>query len=253
MPIQPIDSQRLYERVADQIGALIRSGEFRPGLRLPAERDLAKILSVSRPVVREAMIALEIAGLVEVRTGSGAYVREQRAVRPAPDAGHGPSDILNARMLIEGEIAALAASSASPRDIAAMGDLIDQMTRDREAGRPWSASDLGFHVAIAFATGNAALASVIERLWQEQHAPVFSILSQRVHLHDNWPATLHGHKAILEAIRAREPEAARDRMRDHLQQVLDVMTGEADGHDGADAASANRYLTSLAGALKTPR
>ncbi|HEY1940587.1 MAG TPA: FadR/GntR family transcriptional regulator [Roseiarcus sp.] len=253
MPIQPIDSRRLYEQVADQIGALIRSGEFLPGQRLPAERDLAKILSVSRPVVREAMIALEITGLVEVRTGSGAYVREQRADQPPPDAGHGPSDILSARMLIEGEIAALAASSASPRDVAAMGDCIDQMTHDHEAERPWNASDLGFHVAIAFATGNAALASVVERLWQEQHAPVFSILSERVSLHDNWPATLNGHKAILEAIRAREPKAAKDRMREHLQQVLDVITGEADGHVGADAASPNRYLTSLAGALKTPR
>ena len=94
MPIQPIDSRRLYEQVADQIGALIRSGEFRPGQRLPAERDLAKSLSVSRPVVREAMIALEIAGLVEVRTGSGAYVREQRAgsaARRTPGTGRATS------------------------------------------------------------------------------------------------------------------------------------------------------------------
>ena len=210
-------------------------------------------MSVSRPVVREAMIALEIAGLVEVRTGSGAFVREPRADRPAPDAGHSPSDILTARMLIEGEIAALAAANASPRDIAAMGDFIDQMTRDHEAGRPWSASDLGFHVAIAFAAGNAALASVVERLWQEQHAPIFSLLSERVNLQDNWPATLHGHKAILEAIRSGKPNAARDCMREHLHQVLDVMTGEADGHDGADAAIANRNLTPPAGALKTPR
>jgi DNA-binding FadR family transcriptional regulator len=230
MPIQPIDSRRLYEQVADQIGDLIRGGEFLPGQRLPAERDLAKTLGVSRPVVREAMIALEIAGLVEVRTGSGAFVREQRADQAPPvNAGHSPSDILNARMLIEGEIAALAASSASPNDLAAMAGLIDQMTRDHDAGRPWDAADLGFHAAIASATGNAALASVVERLWQEQHAPVFSILSERVHLQENWPATLRGHTAILEAIRNRKPKAARESMRDHLRQVLDVMTGEANG------------------------
>ena len=59
MPFQPVDSRRLYEQVSDQIGALIRAGEFAPGQRLPAERDLAKSLRVSRPVVREAMIALE--------------------------------------------------------------------------------------------------------------------------------------------------------------------------------------------------
>ena len=76
MPFQPIDSQRLYQKVADQIGELIRSGEFKPGHRLPPERDLSKQLGVSRPVVREAMIALELAGLIEVRTGAGTFVRE---------------------------------------------------------------------------------------------------------------------------------------------------------------------------------
>jgi DNA-binding FadR family transcriptional regulator len=230
MPIQPIDSRRLYEQVADQIGDLIRGGEFLPGQRLPAERDLSKTLGVSRPVVREAMIALEIAGLVEVRTGSGAFVREPRPDETAPvNAGHSPSDILNARMLIEGEIAALAASSASPDDVATLAGLIDQMAREHEAGRPWSAADLGFHVAIALASGNAALASMVERLWQEQHAPVFSILSERVRLQENWPATLQDHTAILAAIRSRKPEAARETMRAHLRQVLDVMIGEAHG------------------------
>jgi len=238
MPIQPIGSRRLYEQVADQIGDLIRAGEYLAGQRLPAERDLAKRLAVSRPVVREAMIALEIAGLVEVRTGSGAFVRDLRA-EPTPrvNTGHSPSDLLSARMLIEGEIAALAAASATPDDIAAMAGFIDQMVADHDAGRPWSAADLGFHVAIASATGNAALTSVVELLWQEQHAPVFSILSHRVHLQGNWPATLSGHKAILAAIRSGKPKAACERMRDHLRQVLDVMTGEVDGEAAASRPS----------------
>ena len=239
MPIQPIDSLRLYEQVAKQISELIRAGEFPPGRRLPAERDLAKTLGVSRPVVREAMIALEIAGLVEVRTGSGAYVRERRVdAAPPLNVGDSPSDILNARMLIEGEIAALAASSATPTDVVAMANLIDQMTRDHDAGRPWDWADLGFHGAIAAATGNAALATVVERLWQEQHAPVFAILSERVRLRENWPATLSGHIAVFEAIRDRQPAAAKAAMRAHLSQVLGVMTGEANGEaaDGDERA-----------------
>ncbi len=113
MPFQPINSKRLYEQVADQIGDLIRSGEFEPGQRLPAERDLAKSLGVSRPVVREAMVALEIAGLVEVRTGSGAYVRQPDKEETTLNAGHSPTDVLNARMIVEGETAALAAANAS--------------------------------------------------------------------------------------------------------------------------------------------
>ena len=226
MPFEPVDNRRLYEQVASQIGALIRKGEFVAGQRLPAERDLAKILSVSRPVVREAMIALEIAGLLEVRTGSGTFVK----VKPAEpiealNIGHSPSDILNARMLIEGEVAALAASRSSEEDLAAMAERIEEMTRDHEAGRAWHAADLGFHVAIARASGNIALASVVERLWREQHAPVFALLSERVRLNENWAATLRCHQEILEALRARNRKAAKDRMRAHLRQVLDVLTG----------------------------
>jgi DNA-binding FadR family transcriptional regulator len=238
MPIQPVGSRRLYEQVADQIGELIRLGEYLAGQRLPAERDLARRLGVSRPVVREAMIALELAGLVEVRTGSGAFVLDHRA-EPTPrvNTGHSPSDLLTARMLIEGEIAALAAASATHDDIAAMAGFIDQMVADHDAGRPWSAADLGFHLAIASATGNAALAGVVEQLWQEQHAPVFSLLSDRVHLQGNWLATLSGHKAILAAIRSGKPKAAGERMREHLRQVLDVMTGEGDGEAAASRPS----------------
>src|ERR1700722_6499013 len=92
MPFEPVGHRRLYEQVADQIGALIGKGEFLAGQRLPAERDLAKMLGVSRPVVREAMIALEIAGLLEVHTGSGTFVKEKPAdPAEALNTGHSPS------------------------------------------------------------------------------------------------------------------------------------------------------------------
>lgn len=227
MPIRAIDGRRLYEKVVEQLGDLMRSGEFLPGRRLPAERDLAKTLGVGRSAVREAMIALEIAGLVEARTGSGTFVRERRAAPPRrANGGHSPSDILNARMLIEGEIAARAAANASPDDLATMAGLIAQMTDEHEAGRPWGGADLAFHLAIASACGNATLASVVELLWREQYAAL-SIPSQRALLQGNWPATLRGHQAILEAIRSREPGAARDRMHDHLRHVLDPLLGDA--------------------------
>ena len=230
MPFQPVDSRRLYEQVADQIGALIRAGEFAPGQRLLAERDLAKSLRVSRPVVREAMIALEIGGLIEVRTGAGAFVRDQPLTPAAPiNTGHSPSDILSARMLIEGETAALAAARATPLDLAAISAQQDEMIAEHGAGRDWRGADLGFHAAIARAGGNAALTAVVERLWQDQHAPVFSLLWERVRLADNWMATVRGHAAILAAIRAGQRRAAREAMRAHLTQVLSVMTGEKKG------------------------
>jgi DNA-binding FadR family transcriptional regulator len=224
MPFQPIESKRLYEQVADQIGDMIRRGEFKAGQRLPAERDLARSVGVSRSVVREALVALEIAGLVEVRTGSGAYVREPQNSKRMPNAGHSPTDVLNARMIVEGEAAALAAENASELGLETAADAVRRMIADHDAGRPWSTEDLAFHVAVAYASGNAALAMIVERLWQEQYGPVFSILSERAHLAENWRPTLHGHHAILEAIRRRDPAAARERMRAHLRQVLDVIT-----------------------------
>ena len=118
MPIQTVASQRLYQQVAGQLGELIRHGEFLPGDRLPPERDLARQLGVSRPTVREAMIALEIAGLVDVRTASGAYVRKTpvTSLMPfaPPDIGPSPFELVAARRLIEPEVAFAAAGCSMP-------------------------------------------------------------------------------------------------------------------------------------------
>ena len=127
MPFQSIEPRRLYRQIADQIRELIRAGEFVAGARLPPERDLAKQLGVSRPSVREALIALEVEGLVEVRIGSGIYVlgpgvkpEEDEpgaggAVRTEVHALAGPFELMRARYTIESECAALAAKSASKR------------------------------------------------------------------------------------------------------------------------------------------
>ncbi len=228
MPFQPVESQRLYERVAEQIVEHIQGGEIAAGQRLPAERDLAKALGVSRPVVREALIALEVAGLVEVRTGAGAFVCEAPSSRPLLNAGDSPSDILNARILIEGEISALAAECASPLQVQAIAATVEVMRRDHDAGRDWRPADLAFHVAVARATGNAALAGVVEQMWQAQHGALFALMSQRARLDQNWLQTLAGHQAALEAIGSRRPTRAREAMRAHLGQVLDVMTRDED-------------------------
>src|SRR3954449_1658947 len=119
MPIQAVDDRRLYRQIADQLTGLITSGEFRRGERLPSERELATQLGVSRPSVREALIALEIQGLVEVRVGAGIFVTnsEVRPVVPINE-GQAPFELLRARWLIEGEIAALAAREATKSEIA---------------------------------------------------------------------------------------------------------------------------------------
>src|SRR5436305_15325622 len=113
MPFQAVATQRLYEQVAGQVTALVTRGEFKPGDRLPPERDLAKVLGVSRPTVREAMIALEIVGLVEVRVGAGAFVTDKAKPNGAVNvylsegAGSSPLELIAARRNIGPQVAAL--------------------------------------------------------------------------------------------------------------------------------------------------
>ena len=114
MLLKAVQSQRRFEQVAEQISKLIKKGKLNPGERLPPERELAKQLEVSRPTVREAMIALEISGMVEVRVGSGIYVLntsspDLKLRNNTIDIGPGPLELIEARKEIEGANAALAA------------------------------------------------------------------------------------------------------------------------------------------------
>src|SRR5437660_7034443 len=169
MPIQSIEPRRLYRQIADQIRTLIRSGEFPAGSRLPPERDLARQLGVSRPSVREALIALEVEGLVEVRIGSGIYVLTPN--RNALDeidqqTTSGPFELLRARWVIEGECAALAAKSAKKAQLAAIEEALELMQREMEGETQPLNADRLFHLRIAEGTGNGALVQVVKLLWE---------------------------------------------------------------------------------------
>src|SRR5881398_2569076 len=125
MPIQTLEPQRLYRQIAEQLRTLMTQGEFTPGERLPAERDLAKQLGVSRPSVREALIALEVEGWVEVRGGAGVFVlerarRAQESRKKVPPTEWGPLELIRARRVIEGEIASLAATQAKRKHVQAI-------------------------------------------------------------------------------------------------------------------------------------
>ncbi len=133
MPIQPIATRRLYVQIADQIRAMIGAGEVAPGARLPAERDLARQLGVSRPSLREALIALEIEDLLDVRVGSGIYASQpgERSRSAELADASGPFEVIRARWMIEGECAALAAETT--REHAAVLQAI--LDRDPGAAR----------------------------------------------------------------------------------------------------------------------
>jgi DNA-binding FadR family transcriptional regulator len=223
MPFQSIEPRRLYRQIADQIRTLIRSGEFPAGSRLPPERDLAKQLGVSRPSVREALIALEVEGLVEVRIGSGIYVLAVNGktpeTAPANDETAGPFELLRARYVIEAECAALAAKSAKRPQVQAIEAALEEMQREHEAGRAALMGDRLFHLRIAEATNNGALVQVIKALWDERTGPLYTQLEQHYDAPGLWEAAMAEHRAVLKAIVAHDAQAARAAMQRHMNMA----------------------------------
>ena len=219
LKLKPIDTpERLYVRVARRIAELIASGEVAPGDKLPSERDLAEMLNVSRPSVREAMIALEVSGLIEVRTGSGIYVAEQGASQPLKvgDEGIGPFEILEMRLLIEPEACALAAERISDEQLAALQALFAEMQRCN--GTPeMEAHDGGFHQLIARATANTAIEKTVAWLWELRNQSELSRGFHRLIIEEGVYPVLDEHERILRALEARDAGAARAAMRAHLE------------------------------------
>lgn len=222
MPLHTVEPQRLYRHIAEQLRALIQQGEYPPGTRLPAERELAQQLGVSRPSVREALIALEVEGWVEVRTGSGVYVLERPAragAAPAVPPGEwGPLELIRARRVVEGETAALAARSARRKDTEAMQRALQAMREDAERGVMPLAGDRAFHSAIVQACGNVVLTETVETFWDARGGQLFERLGGYFETVDSWRAAIAEHEAIVAAIRARDADAARSAMHQHLDR-----------------------------------
>jgi DNA-binding FadR family transcriptional regulator len=219
--LQQVEPRRLYRQIADQIAGLIAAGEFPPGSRLPAERELAVKLGVSRASVREAIISLEIGGLVEVRVGTGIFVmlKQASAGGSAGDAGPGPFELLNARKLVEGEIAALAATEASTADIESLKSSVQRMATHIDDFNVREDSDREFHLALAKATGNGSLELVVEGLWN-QRAELWGRMQQHFHTSDLATQTIRDHAAIVRAVAAHDPAGARGAMHRHLSRVI---------------------------------
>jgi GntR family transcriptional regulator, transcriptional repressor for pyruvate dehydrogenase complex len=221
------EPRRLYQDIADRLRILISDESFAPKGRLPAERDLAKQLGVSRPSVREALIALEIAGEVEIKVGSGVYAKPRNpnagVAAPAPRAadgasiGESPLDILRARSLIEGALIAEVAPKIRPKDLRAIREAFAQMKDAVEQGVTPVDADRLFHVRIAEASGNAVLERLIGSLYDERHSPLWSEMRLRFEGSDTWDAALDEHAQILDALENRDALQAQAAMARHLK------------------------------------
>ena len=216
----PLEPQRLYRQIADRLRTLIGNGEFTAGARLPAERDLAREFGVSRPSVREALIALEVEGWVEVRTGSGVYVqdRSQRKADRLPGTEWGPLELIRARRVVEGETAALAAVQARRKDLDAMSRAMTQMHDASERLIAPIEGDRAFHLAIVGACANAVLAETVEGFWDSRKGPIFTRLGGYFETPPSWRAAISEHTAIVDAIAAGDADAARAAMHTHMDK-----------------------------------
>ena len=247
MPLIAVEPQRLYRQIAEQLRAGMLSGEFVVGSRLPAERDLSKQLSVSRSSVREALIALEVEGWVEVRTGSGIYVLDRsninainkiaaqaintpaNGVNKAINEGEnvllsedkvewGPLELIRARRVVEGETAAIAALQAKRKDIDAMGKALRMMQTEAADGVLPLDGDRAFHSAIVQASGNEVLIDTVQSFWDSRRGPIFERLVGYFETLQSWQAAIAEHSAILEAIQVHDAAAARTAMHAHMDK-----------------------------------
>ena len=221
MPIQTIEPRRLYRQIADQLRGLVERGEYAVGSRLPTERELALQLGVSRPSVREALIALEVEGVVEVRMGSGIYVRSVvPGAAPRTNIGEGPLETIRARQLIEAELAANAARQMKKAQIAGLREALVLMEEDVAAGQMPTRGDRLFHVRIAESTGNSVLMQMVTALWAQARGPIWTKIEHHFHTPELRLASHADHQRIFNALLARDADASRAAMRAHIERVI---------------------------------
>ena len=224
-------NSRLYERVAKGVAAKIADGEFAVGERLPSERELALAYGVSRPTVREAVFALELDGIVEVRKGIGVF-----AVARSPRGGEagatdmGPFELLEARRAFEGEACAVAASRIRDKDVEDLERLLLEIDYSGDVLAAEDA-DRRFHLRIAEITGNSAMHAVVEMLWEaRERSPQYRFLTDKAHEAHVVPRD-DEHAKILDALRSRDPARARAAMRSHITGVVDSLLKATEVHE----------------------
>jgi len=218
--LKPVEPRRLYQQIADQIRELIQRGGFETGTRLPPERDLAQQLGVSRPSLREALIALDVEGTVEIRSGSGVYVcnpPQERPPKATQALGDSPTELMQARAAIEGAVVVLACARVTDSALAQLREIVAGMRTDIAARRSPLEQDRAFHVAIAELSGNSIMVRLIGMLFDERHSPISAKLSSRYESTRTWNLALKEHDAVLRALEERDPLAAQAAIRSHLK------------------------------------
>ncbi|SRX80762.1 FadR/GntR family transcriptional regulator [Mycolicibacterium parafortuitum] len=220
--LRPVTRPRLYEVIVEQLCAYIADNAMTPGGRLPAERELAAKLGVSRASLSQALVALEVQGVLSVRHGDGAILirrpTEERAIKALREHADRIPDIIEAREALEVKLAGLAAARRSDAEMAAIDAAIAKMEEEVEAGDRGVVGDEMFHEAITAAAHSSLLAKLMHEISGLVRETRIESLSQQ----DRPRASLEGHKRIAEAVRRQDSVGAAQAMADHIRLVSDV-------------------------------
>lgn len=235
-----IEVEGSTEQVVSFVRSLIERGALRPGNRLPAERDLAIQIGVSRPTIRAGLQALAAMGVVRSRHGSGTYITDDPALRTealsfqAALHGFTREEMYEARRILEVGAAGLAAERATPLQIAALAEEVASLFATMEDGHLFLVHDINFHRAVAAASGNPIVASLVEMvsaLYYERRRDSATRASDK-DLRD----AAEMHRRIYQSIRAQDADSARRAMNDHLIQASQHQAQEPVEGNGGQAA-----------------
>lgn len=226
MELKPIKTRKIYEEIVEQIRELVTSRNLQPGDRLPSERDLAARLHVSRASVREALSALEMLGLLEIRSGEGTYIRQiniESVITPFAWLLYMEKDsdleLFEVRKIFEVQAVALASERSNSEDLQEMESALQRMFCDLQTGQLGEEADHQFHFTIARATHNSIFIRLMNAISDTMHR---TLKTSRIKLYEEigMPEQLYKeHKKIFEAIQQRNILLAKERMLAHLEGV----------------------------------
>jgi GntR family transcriptional regulator, transcriptional repressor for pyruvate dehydrogenase complex len=220
--LRPVSRPRLYEQLVEQLLAYIAEEGLEVGDRLPSERDLAVQLRVSRASVSQALVALEVHGVVDVRHGDGAVIldipRSRQVVTALRARRRRLQEVIDARQAMEITLAALAAARRDDADLEAIEDALQFMEREIERGERGTVGDERFHAAVTAAAHSGLLADLMTEISGLIRESRIESLSQP----GRPQQSLQAHCTIATAIRAGDANAASRAMGDHIAAVSDV-------------------------------
>jgi DNA-binding FadR family transcriptional regulator len=236
LSIHGVDRTRGYMQVADALRREIRRLALSEGARLPSERELAQRLKISRPSLREALIVLELQDEIEIRVGSGIYLKRDGATADAaglpahgadPDVapmGHSPQDVNQTRYFLEGGVAAHAARFITRDQLKTLGASVDAMRRAigmraRTGDEPLAHADRLFHVTLSSTTDNRLLVQTLEELFDQRYTPIGGSMHRLFDNETVWQDAVQEHQEIYDAVAARDPLQAQAAMYRHLMRA----------------------------------